>query len=128
MILSETTQKLFISFIILNIIFSQDCPTLIPDSYGDCSTPLGYIWIGYDCMMISGCDMGDDEEFFFNTFEECDIECSDNISLGDLNNDSMIDVIDIVQLVNIILSDNNSYLEYGDLNYDLLLNINNINH
>jgi len=67
--------------------------------------------------------MGEDEEFFFNTFEECDIQCVDNPSLGDLNDDSMIDVIDIVQLVNIILDDDISYFESGDLNFDSMLNV-----
>ena len=124
MISSQTTQNILISFIIIfNTLISQDCVVLNFNNYGDCTTPLGYGWTGNSCSLLSGCDMNGDEEFFFSTFEECDIECSNNSSLGDINNDSMIDIIDIVQLVNIILSDDNSYLGYGDLNYDLVLNV-----
>ena len=124
MFLSQSIQKVLISIIfIFSFSISQECPTLNPNSYGECATSLGYGWIGSGCIMISGCDAGDDEAFFFNTFEECDIQCANNSSLGDLNNDSMIDVIDIVQLVNTILNDENLYLESGDLNFDSMLNV-----
>ena len=41
-------------------------------------------------------------EFFFISFEECDFFCVEDLSLGDLNNDSSIDIIDIVALIGII--------------------------
>ena len=108
MILRQSIQKLLLLLVlILNYAFNQDCTTLNPNQYGDCDTSLGYIWTGSDCILASGCDMGEDMEFFFSSFEECDIQCTENISLGDLNDDSTIDIIDIVQLVNIIL--NNSF-------------------
>jgi len=63
------------------------------------------------------------EEYFFSTFEQCDIECTNYSSLGDLNDDSMINVIDVVQLVTNILDENIFYIAYGDLNSDGLLNV-----
>ena len=124
MILFQSIQKLVLClFIIFNVSFGQSCNSLNPNSYGDCTTPLGYIWTGYECMLVSGCDMGNDEEFFFNSFEECDFFCVEDLSLGDLNNDSSIDIIDIVQLVNYILDDSNSYIDAGDLNSDFTLNV-----
>ena len=89
--------------VIYSIAYSQNCTPLNPLNYGDCTTPLGYVWTGEECVMVSGCDMQTDGDFFYDTFEECDIVCIGNVSLGDLNNDSMIDIIDIVQLVNYIL-------------------------
>jgi len=103
-------------------LFSQNCTILNSDNYGDCSMPLGYIWTGSNCISISGCDMGDDSEFFFSTFEECDITCSTNYSIGDINNDNFINVIDIISLVNIILNDE-SFIAHGDLNFDDVLNV-----
>ena len=48
---------------------------------------------------------------------------------GDLNQDSILNILDVVQLVNIILGVNNPsnlQLEIGDLNEDGLLNIQDI--
>lgn len=124
MFLFQSIQKLVLCLLVMyNVSFGQICNSLNPNSYGDCTTPLGYIWTGYDCMLVSGCDMGSDEEFFFNSFEECDFFCVENLSLGDLNNDSSIDIIDIVQLVNYILDDSSTYIDAGDLNSDLTLNV-----
>ena len=124
MILSQTTKKLIFSFIgFCAVAYSQNCTALNPENYGDCTTPLGYIWIGDSCVLASGCEMGSDQDFFYNTYEECSISCIENMSLGDLNDDSMIDIVDIVQLVNYILSDNSQYIESGDLNFDSFLDV-----
>ena len=124
MILLQSIQKLLLLlFLVLNFSFGQDCTPLDPNGYGDCATPLGYIWTGDNCTLISGCDMGADTEFFFSTFEECDIICIEDMSLGDLNDDSTIDIIDIIQLVNYILSDSSPYISSGDLNSDSTLDI-----
>ena len=80
MILLQSIQKLLLlSLLIFNFSFSQNCTALDPNGYGDCSTPLGYIWTGDNCTLISGCDMGADTEFFFSTFEECDIICIEDM-------------------------------------------------
>ena len=121
---SQSRQKLlFLYFLFLKLIFTQDCPIMYPNQYGDCATPLGYVWIGSNCVLASGCSMGDDAEFFFSTYEECDIECNNIPSLGDLNDDSLINIIDVVQLVNFILDDQTSYTITGDINYDDNMNV-----
>lgn len=121
---SQTIKKLIFYFIAFYTMgYTQNCTALNPNDYGDCTTPLGYIWIGDNCILASGCNMNNDQDFFYNTYEECAINCINNMSLGDLNDDSMIDVIDIVQLVNYILSDNNQYIDSGDLNSDSFLDV-----
>ena len=46
---------------------------------------------------------------------------NNNNLLGDINNDEIINVIDVVLLVNIVLDESNNLL--GDLNNDSLINI-----
>ena len=119
----QSRQILIIFMIIINsFLLSQNCQNLNPDDYGDCESPLGYIWTGNNCIFISGCDMGEDADFFFSTYEECSLTCFNDSSLGDLNDDNFINIVDVVQLVNLIL-DNDSYNEVGDLNFDGVLNV-----
>ena len=102
---SQSTQKSLILIITLfSFAVSQNCSPLDPFGYGECDTQLGYVWTNSNCVAVSGCSMGADAEYFFNSYEECTFTCFENTSLGDLNNDSAINVIDIVQLVNIILN------------------------
>ena len=123
MIYRQSKQKLLLLFIfLLSIVYTQDCEALNSSEYGDCETPLGYVWSGYDCILMYGCNMGEDEDFFFDTYEECDISCNSTTYFGDLNNDSFINIIDIVQLVNIILNDD-TYDSSGDLNFDEFIDI-----
>ena len=123
MIYRQSKQKLLLLFIfLLSIVYTQDCEALNSSEYGDCETPLGYVWSGYDCILMYGCNMGEDEDFFFDTYEECDIYCNSTTYFGDLNNDSFINIIDIVQLVNIILNDD-TYDSSGDLNFDEFIDI-----
>ena len=117
MFLSQSIIRILI-FLLFNFSLIQPCIILNSTDYGDCKfLPLGYIWNGNNCEFISGCDMYNDEEYFFY-FEQCDIECTNYSSLGDLNDDSMINVIDVVQLVTNILDENIFYIAYGDLNSD----------
>ena len=65
MILSQTIKNLLIgSILIIGIIYPQNCTTLNPFDYGDCQTPLGYVWAGDECVLVSGCDMQNDQDFF----------------------------------------------------------------
>ncbi len=117
----QSIQKLSI-LILLGFLLSQDCPDLDPEDYGDCTTPLGYIWYENDCYFISGCNMNNDEAYFYSSYEECQISCNPIPSIGDINNDSSINIIDVVALVNIIL-ENNLFTETADLNFDNMLNV-----
>ena len=88
---SQSIQKLIILFFLsLNLIYAQDCLSLNPSGYGDCNENLGYAWTGSNCVLVYGCDMGQDFDLFYTTYEECDIECNNPPSLGDLNNDFII--------------------------------------
>ena len=97
MISLQSRQILIILSIIFNsFLLSQECTELNPEDYGDCTTPLGYIWYNNNCVYISGCDMGSDSDFFYTTYEECSLTCFNHASLGDINDDSQINVIDVV--------------------------------
>ena len=116
------SRQFLILLIILSALISQDCTILNPNNYGDCSEYLGYVWNGENCSTVYGCDMGDDAPSFFDTFEECDIECSNYAALGDINNDGNINVLDVISMVNFVISDAN-YTEYSDLNFDGIINV-----
>ena len=78
-----------------------------------------------------GCDTGNDNEYFFDNFESCDITCNPVFPLGDLNNDYFINISDIISLVSIILSinsdtDNILFNINGDINFDNELNISDV--
>ena len=51
------------------------CPNINPNGYGDCGLPLGYAFTGVQCQSVSGCGVGGDTEWFFETFEECEDGC-----------------------------------------------------
>ncbi len=113
---------IFLLFFLSTEAFSEECVDTNPTLYGSCEAVLGFVWTGNSCVLVYGCDIGDDQELFYDTYEECDITCSNNVSLGDINNDSQINVIDIVQLVNIILNDG-EYNVVADVNFDNLNNV-----
>ena len=118
---------LFLTAIFIAPSFSQDCPDLDPAGYGACDMWLGYGWMGDNCTGISGCDGNGDEEWFFPTFEECMFSCSPSSgSLGDLNSDGELDILDIVTMVNIVLGNTTpteSQLWSGDMNIDNIINV-----
>ena len=118
------SSQILIFYLILKIslLFAEDCIVLNPNDYGDCNTPLGYIWSGNNCIYISGCSMLNNEDYFYDSYEECSLTCFNNSSLGDINDDAFINVIDVINLVNIILN-NQEYLDSGDLNFDGNLDI-----
>ena len=47
--------------------------------------------------------------------------CSECVSFGDLNNDSLINILDVIEIISLIL--NNQYDEIVDLNYDGVINV-----
>ena len=118
------SSQILIFYLILksSLLFAEDCIVLNPNDYGDCNTPLGYIWSGNNCIYISGCSMLNNEDYFYDSYEECSLTCFNNSSLGDINDDAFINVIDVINLVNIILN-NQEYLNSGDLNFDGNLDI-----
>jgi len=119
----QLKQMLVFCVLFINsFLFAEECTDTNPTQYGSCQTPLGFVWTGNSCVLVYGCDIGSDEELFYDTYEECDITCNNNISLGDINNDSQINVIDIVQLVNLILNDEN-FNASADINFDNLNNV-----
>jgi len=51
------------------------CKTIGPFDYGVCTTFLGYIFDGKECIGASGCDCGQDCENFYSTVAECNSAC-----------------------------------------------------
>ena len=115
------SRQILLFFLVFSYLISQDCTIINTESYGDCDNQLGYVWTGNSCSIVYGCDMGNDSDYFFNSYEECDIICSENSALGDINNDGYLNVIDIVSIVNFVL--NNEYVESADLNFDGIINV-----
>ena len=116
------SRQILYLLLLFSLMFNQECDIINSGNYGDCAMPLAYGWDGNNCVLVYGCDLGNDENSFFNTFEECDIQCSNYSALGDVNNDGYINVIDVVSIVNIVLSED-VYIEYSDLNFDGLINV-----
>ena len=83
---------------------------------------LGYVWSGEECSTVYGCNMNNDNEFFFENFETCDLTCNPTAALGDVNLDNVINVADIVALVSMILNDG-AYLSSADINSDTIINV-----
>ena len=103
-------------------IYADECLVLNPNDYGNCDSFLGYAWTGELCSPVYGCSTNNDLEYFFNNFESCDLTCSPEFPLGDLNSDYLINVTDIISLVSIIINDF-LYNINGDINFDNTLNI-----
>jgi len=85
---------------------------------------LGWGWTGETCEMISGCGYGNDEPWFYESYDICIIlcnyiECPEN--LGDINNYNSVNILDIVILANCILADNCD--ECSDINADGTYNV-----
>ena len=122
------SKQILIFFLITinSFLFSQNCTELNPNDYGDCATPLGYIWYDNNCIYISGCNMNNDDEFFFSSYEECSLTCFNNSSLGDINDDATINVIDVITIVNLILASGeitDEQLCIHDVNSDGTINV-----
>ena len=91
----------FLIFLSFNI-YCQECTSLNPYNYGDCEEFIGYVWYEESCVPVYGCGTNNDTDNFFNNYESCDLTCNPEFPLGDLNNDFIINVTDIISLVSII--------------------------
>ena len=123
---------ILLASLLISLSKSHECMEINPTNYGDCDMSLGIAWTSDGCIQISGCDWfdqygNDNSEYFFNTIEECQYLCtSHNGIMGDLNEDSTINILDIVLLVNIIINNiipSNHIQWSGDLNTDTILNV-----
>ena len=124
MIIQKRHILYFLIFFSYNLC-AQECIVLNPNDYGDCENFIGYIWNGELCSPVYGCSTNNDGEHFFNNYESCDLTCNPAFPLGDLNNDYLINVTDIIFLVSIIINDL-SYSDSGDINFDNTLNISDV--
>ena len=126
-------HKITIVFtIFISFIFNHECITLNPNNYGSCTMVLGWSWTGENCELISGCstinpDGLDDSEYFYDNEYYCIQECTiHNSNYGDMNDDGVLDVIDVVIIINIILNNydpNQAELWSADMNHDGIINI-----
>ena len=48
--------------------------------------------------------------------------------LGDINNDNIVNVLDIIEIVNLILNSSDIYIEIADINFDRKINIYDLIH
>ena len=118
-------NRYILTFLLLfniNFCVLKGCDTLNPNNYGDCGNVLGYVWSGQACNLVYGCDTNGDENSFFDTFEECSLTCQPTYALGDLNEDNMINVVDIIALISMILDDT-PYIYQADINFDNTINV-----
>jgi len=53
----------------------ENCRIINPSDYGDCALPLGWGFDGNDCQHIEGCGYGDDEGWFYSSYDDCMIRC-----------------------------------------------------
>ena len=111
----------YIAISAVSIIYSQECQDISANYYGDCELQIGYGWDGDACISIFGCDVGDDENIIFDSFEECAFLCVSDATVGDVNNDQYIDILDIVIVLSGIID--GQYNDLADLNDDSQMNI-----
>ena len=109
----------------------DECIDLSGLDFGPCAMELGIGYVNSECSYVSGCGWIlngiDYSDASFDSMDECSSACFENsFTLGDINNDSMINVQDIVLLVNFVLqTDFPTDTEFmaADYNEDGILNI-----
>ena len=109
----------------------DECIDLSGLDFGPCAMALGIGYVNGECNYVSGCGWIlngiDYSDAFFDSMDECSSVCFENsFTLGDINNDSMINVQDIVLLVSFVLQiDFPTDTEFmaADYNGDGILNI-----
>ena len=109
----------------------EECFDFTGLDFGACAMALGIGYVDGECAFISGCDWTingiDYSDLFFDSMDECSGTCLENsFFLGDINNDSLINVQDIILLVNFVLQagfpDDTEFMA-ADINDDGILNI-----
>ena len=55
-------------------------------------------------------------------------EIQNIILLGDINGDSIVNVLDLMAIVNTIFNSSNNYIEIADMNYDGIIDIYDLIH
>jgi len=109
----------------------DECIDLSGLDFGPCAMALGIGYVNGECNYVSGCGWIlngiDYSDAFFNSMDECSSVCFEiSFTLGDINNDSLINVQDIVLLVSFVLQiDFPTDTEFmaADYNGDGILNI-----
>ena len=109
----------------------DECIDLSGLDFGPCAMFLGIGYVNGECNYVSGCGWIlngiDYSDAFFDSMDECSSACFVNsFTLGDINNDSQINVQDIVLLVSFVLQiDFPTDTEFmaADYNIDGILNI-----
>ena len=109
----------------------DECIDLSGLDFGPCAMELGIGYVNGECSYVSGCGWIlngiDYSDAFFDSMDECSSACFENsFTLGDINNDSLINVQDIVLLVSFVLQiDFPTDTEFlaADYNGDGILNI-----
>ena len=121
----------FTDVYIINLSVEEECDDLSGISFPECGTEIGFGYIDGECqtMYCSPIDgYGVDwSNWIYNTIEECEEVCGTNnpITLGDINFDGDINVLDVVLLVSFILGEPTDEYEYvaADINYDGDVNV-----
>lgn len=132
-IMSKLT-KYSIFLIFINFLLAHECVILNQGDYGPCNYSLGYTWNGNGCSNeITGCSELNlvtgvyDSDAIYPTYEQCISSCFQHTgTLGDLNEDLEIDILDIVILINVIVGDggsNSHQVWAGDVNQDAFLDV-----
>ena len=109
----------------------DECIDLSGLDFGPCAMELGIGYVNGECSYVSGCGWIlngiDYSDASFDSMDECSSVCFENsFTLGDINNDSLINVQDIVLLVSFVLqTDFPTDTEFmaADYNGDGILNI-----
>ncbi len=109
----------------------DECIDLSGLDFGPCAMELGIGYVNGECSYVSGCGWIlngiDYSDASFDSMDECSSACFENsFTLGDINNDSLINVQDIVLLVSFVLQiDFPTDTEFmaADYNGDGILNI-----
>ena len=93
--------------------FQSNTPNWVPSDNGLGNVRVDMLAIRSDNMVVAA---SHGRGLFYGIFN------ADNLLIGDINLDNIINVLDVVLLVNLIL-DSSDYNELGDLNNDNILDI-----